>query len=234
MSSVGAPSGGWSIDTLPLFMRLSFFKCFITGRNEVVTKVIFLQASVCPQGGWCAWFGGVWSGRGVCLVRGVSASVHAGIYPPGPGRPPGPARPPQTRQTPPSGSRHPPPDQADPPRTRYPPGSRPPWTRHPPPEQTPPPPPPRKQTSVYGQRAAGTHPTGMHSCYTSFHKGPGLMYTLVDCRGGGAPGHAPPFTAQSVFNFIGFSVNLVKYMIDAAWSIDVSQGKSVLDPTPTQ
>ena len=30
----------------------------------------------------------------------------------------------------------------------------------PPQEQTP----PRKQTPAYGQRAAGTHPTGMHSC----------------------------------------------------------------------
>ena len=43
-----------------------------------------------------------------------------------------------------------PPDQA-------PPGSRPPW------EQTPPPP-AGKQTAAYGQLAAGTHPTGMHSC----------------------------------------------------------------------
>ena len=25
-------------------------------------------------------------------------------------------------------------------------------------------PPPRKQTQAYGQPAAGTHPTGMHSC----------------------------------------------------------------------
>ena len=25
--------------------------------------------------------------------------------------------------------------------------------------------PPGKQTAAYGQRAAGTHPTGMHSCY---------------------------------------------------------------------
>ena len=29
---------------------------------------------------------------------------------------------------------------------------------------TPPPPPCQKQTQAYGQRAAGTHPTGMHSC----------------------------------------------------------------------
>ena len=62
-----------------------------------------------------------------------------------------------------------------------PPGSRPPWeqtprSRHCPPwEQTPPPPrsrhrppweqthPPRMETPAYGQRAAGMHPTGMHS-----------------------------------------------------------------------
>ena len=30
---------------------------------------------------------------------------------------------------------------------------------------TPPPPSPRKQSLAYGQRATGTHPTGMHSCY---------------------------------------------------------------------
>ena len=50
--------------------------------------------------------------------------------------PPGPGRhPPRTRQTPPI--RQIPPDQADP---------------------------PPKQTPAYGLRAAGTHPTGMHSC----------------------------------------------------------------------
>ena len=62
-----------------------------------------------------------------------------------------------------------------PPGTRHPPGSR-----HPPgpdpPDQTPPrpgtprsrpptrAPPPGKQTPAYSQCAAGTHPTGMHSC----------------------------------------------------------------------
>ena len=50
----------------------------------------------------------------------------------------------------------------------------PPWEQTPPREQTPsprsrhPPPgadtPPGTQTAAYGQRAAGTHPTGMHSC----------------------------------------------------------------------
>ena len=46
-------------------------ECIFTGRNEVVAKVIFLQVSVCPQGGR------------------VSASVHAGMpYPPDGGTPP--------------------------------------------------------------------------------------------------------------------------------------------------
>ena len=52
------------------------------------------------------------------------------------------------KQTPPWSRQHP---RADPPRSRH------------PLEQTPPP--PRKHTTAYGQRAAGTHPTGMHSCY---------------------------------------------------------------------
>ena len=57
-------------------------------------------------------------------------------------------------------------DQADPPPG---PGISPPGPgRHPPgTRQTPPRPgrhPPGKQTAAYGLRAAGTHPTGMHSC----------------------------------------------------------------------
>ena len=69
-------------------------------------------------------------------------------------------------QTPPLGADTPP-LGADTPGADTPPGT------HPPQEQTPPqsrhpstrhPPPPRKQTAAYGQRAAGTHPTGMHSC----------------------------------------------------------------------
>ena len=83
--------------------------------------------------------------------------------------------PPPRDQTPPGSgtpryqtpwSRHPP-DQA-PPTTPAPPGPDPPH-----PEQTPPSPgpdpPPRKQTAAYGQRAAGTHPTGMHSCIKLFY-----------------------------------------------------------------
>ena len=91
---------------------------------------------------------------GVCLSTGggrVSASVHAGIP-----DPPRTRQTPQTRQPPP-GPGSPPLHQA-PPRTRQTspgPGIHPPRTR-----QTP----PGKQTAAYGLRAAGTHPTGMHSC----------------------------------------------------------------------
>ena len=76
---------------------------------------------------------------------GVSASVHAGA---------------DTPQ-----SRHP--LEQQPPRSRHPPrADTSPWEQTPHPEQTPPPGsrPPGKQTTAYGQRAAGTHPTGMHSC----------------------------------------------------------------------
>ena len=55
---------------------------------------------------------------------------------------------PDTPQT-----RHPP-EQTPPRPDTPPPGRDPTWTR----------PPPGKQTPGYGQRAAGTHPTGMHSC----------------------------------------------------------------------
>ena len=93
---------------------------FITGRNEVVAKVIFLHLFV------------------ILFTGGGSASMHAGI-------------PPRSR---PQQSRPPPPEQIPP--HQAPPG---PGT---PPEQTPL---PGEQTPAYGGvRAAGTHPTGMHSC----------------------------------------------------------------------
>ena len=77
------------------------------------------------------------------------------------------SRPPQTR----------PPLGPDLPRDQTSPGTRPPWTRPPwdqtspgtrppgpdPPDQTRHP--PEKQTLEYGRRSAGTHPTGMHSCF---------------------------------------------------------------------
>ena len=88
----------------------------------------------------------------------------------------------------PPGSRHPP--EQTPPWEQTPPGADIPWEqtapqiRHTPPEQTPPgadtpplrsrhptlqeqTPPPRKQTPAYSQWAAGTHPTGMYSCFRS-------------------------------------------------------------------
>ena len=90
----------------------------------------------------------------------MSASVHAGIPP--------------TRHTIPPGADTPP-DQA----ANFPPDQTP-WDQaHPAPsgadtlDQTPPrdQAPPRKQTPAYGQWAAGTHPTGMHSCYEEdYHK----------------------------------------------------------------
>ena len=96
---------------------------------------------------------------GVCLSTGgrVSASVHAVMpYPPRPGthHPPGPGRPPRTRHTPP------------PPRSGRPPlgPGRPPPTRQTPPGPGRPPPPGSRLQHAYGLRAAGTHPTGMHSC----------------------------------------------------------------------
>ena len=57
---------------------------------------------------------------------------------------------------------------------RTPPGPDPPCQGEPPRPDPPwhlsPPPPRRKQTAAYGQRAAGTHPTGMHSCYLNVNK----------------------------------------------------------------
>ena len=76
---------------------------FVTGRNEVVAKVMFLQVSV----------------------------IHSVL-----------------RRTPPPQQGEPPPGRENPPRQ-----GDPPW----------------KQTPAYGLRAAGTHPTGMHSCYIIVH-----------------------------------------------------------------
>ena len=96
---------------------------------------------------------------GVCLSTGGGVCLSAcwdARPPPGTRQTPHPSTP-GTRQT------HPPLDQPDTPRTR----------QTPPPQDqadpTPPPQdqadPPGKQTPAYGLRAAGTHPTGMHSCF---------------------------------------------------------------------
>ena len=90
--------------------------------------------------------------------------MHAGMPdPPRPGRPLDQADPPPHQADPPDQAD--PLDQADPPT----PGRTPPQTRHthPPDQADPPGPgrPPMKQTPAYSLRAAGAHPTGMHSCY---------------------------------------------------------------------
>ena len=74
--------------------------------------------------------------------------------------PPGSTPPPPTRQVHPQ--EHNPQDQAG-----TPPGADtpPPQTRQVPPP-TRPPLPGKQQTPEYGQRSAGTHPTGMHSCFS--------------------------------------------------------------------
>ena len=57
-----------------------------------------------------------------------------------------------------------PPRTSPPPEQTPPPGPGTPRSRHPPGPGTP----PWKQTAAYGLRAAGTHPTGMHSCIGVF------------------------------------------------------------------
>ena len=104
----------------------------------------------------------------------MSASVHAGIHRPPEQTPPPRADTPREQtlpeQTPPG---------AD---TPYPKEQTPPGADTHSPEQTPPPradpPPPGKQTAAYGQRASGTHPTGMHSCLLLV---PTQHLTFSDC-----------------------------------------------------
>ena len=72
-------------------------------------------------------------------------------------------------QAPPRPGTQPPPrDHVHPPG----PGTHPPGTRYTPRDQVHPPgpgaPPPEQQPPEYGQRSAGTHPTGMHSCFQIF------------------------------------------------------------------
>ena len=112
-------------------------------------KVMFSQASV------------------ILLMGGVSASVHAWIHPPWEQTPP----PPPGADTPPWSRHHPPPpgNRHTPPRSDTPQEQTPPPRADTPREQTPPP--PAEHAVRYGQRAGGTHPTGMQSCfYFIIHK----------------------------------------------------------------
>ena len=121
---------------------------FIAGRNEVVAKVMFLQVCVCPRGG-------------VCLSACWDA-IPPGWRTPWVEKPPlGPGRPPTPHPQPPDGES--PRDQADPPDGELPQMENPPRDQADPQMENPPP--PGKQTPAYGLRAAGTHPTRMHSCY---------------------------------------------------------------------
>ena len=119
----------------------------ITGRNEVVAKVMFLHVSVILFTG-----GGVIRAGRNPPAREEPPTPLAREEPPGPGRPPlAREEPPATRQTPWQGGT--PPGQGG---TPLGPG------RPPQPGRTPP---RTRQSPEYGLRSAGTHPIGMHSCF---------------------------------------------------------------------
>ena len=141
------------------------FRCVaIRKHNETINEYTYITHS--SHGWWAFWLpaatklgqGNIFTG--VCLStggRGVCLSACWDI-------PPG-NRPPQTTHPPgadPPGADTPP--EQTPPRSRHPPRPDPPRSRHPSPLGSRHPNPPREQTTAYGQRAAGTHPTGMHSC----------------------------------------------------------------------
>ena len=131
----------------------SFHICIITGRNEVLAKVIFSQASVIHS---VHRGGGVWSGVTPGGVPGQAPPLHGrhppsrqapplagtppGRHPPLAGTPPGrhppllPGRHPPPGQAPPPPWQAPPPRQAPPPLAGTPPRQAPPPGRHPPPD----------------------------------------------------------------------------------------------------
>ena len=119
---------------------------------------------------------GVW-GEGFSLPDPPGMETPPEQTPPPDGEPPQMETPPGWR-TPPDGEPPPgwrAPRMENPPRWRTPPDGEPPQMESPPspgwrtpPMEEPPPrmePPPPKQTPAYGLRSAGTHPTGMHSCF---------------------------------------------------------------------
>ena len=133
--------------------RKRLLKCLLPAATKLGQGNIFrsVYQEFCPQGGGCL---------PQCML---------GFTPPPEQTPPREETPPradtpQIRHHPP-GSTPPradiPPPRADTPQIRH----HPPGSTAPPPEQTPP---PGKRTAAYGQRAADTHPTGMHSCYFLF------------------------------------------------------------------
>ena len=111
-----------------------------TGRNKVVAKVMFLQASVIQSTGGVVCLSACWDTTPPPRADTPQSREPApGANTPGTDT--------SLEHTP--GSRHPPPPQEQTPLgSRHPPGAD----------------PPPKQAQAYGQWAAGTHPTGMHYC----------------------------------------------------------------------
>ena len=161
------------------------------------------------------------------------------------GTPPSPTRqvhpldqagtPPQTRYTPPGPGRYTPSpqDQAGtPPQNRqvHPPGTR---QVHPPPQPgrytpwdqvgTPPPgpgrytPPQEQQTPEYGQRSAGTHPTGMHSCYLRFLSTTAWKWKRTDASLGSLLGSAN----EKFFSFFERGVDVLRFRTDGCERVGV-------------
>ena len=138
---------------------------------------MFLQASVCPQGGVC--LSACWDttppehtppGVDTAQSRHPPEQTYPWEQTPPRADTPWSRHPPE--QTPPQ-SRHPleqtPPGADNPPGSRHPPGQTPPGAdtpqgEHPPPEHTPPTPPHPHPPGETATAADGTHPTGMHSC----------------------------------------------------------------------
>ena len=150
------------------FSNLQWFSSLLPAATKLWPRLCFYT---------CVWFcsqGGLQAGRTPPIREnppGTGRPPRPGRTP-RPGRPPGPGRTPPDQGEPPRTRQTLPPDQADPPGTGRPPlpprPGRPPWTR-----QTP----PRKQTPEYGLRAAGIHPTGMHSCFPIY-----LVSTYIVCE----------------------------------------------------
>ena len=134
------------------FSNLQWFSSLLPAATKLWPSLCFYT---------CVWFcsqGGLQAGR----------TPQPGRTPLGQADPPDQGEPPQTRQTPWT--------RENPPR----PGRTPQDQADPPPDQADPldqADPPRKQTPEYGLRAAGIHPTGMHSCFPIY-----LVSTYIVCE----------------------------------------------------
>ena len=153
-----------------MFLKVTEGNVF-TGRNEgnIFTSVC---QEFCPQGGEGVCLSACWDTPPEQTPPGADTPQEQTPYPP--------------EQTPPSRSRPPSPGPDTPPeqtpsQEQTPPRPDTPLTRHPPS--------PGRQTPAYGLRAAGTHPTGMHSCYSCLSGHKGVRYhflgRLSGPRGGG-------------------------------------------------